>query len=113
MKKKSIYIFIISAAGVFSACIWSLHTFHVVLIIWMILHFDWKRPVKRVFVELGDKSMIMWFVQGFLAVYMFAEYMLQLRWPLLIWIVWTIICYVVACLLKPVINGLARLLRLS
>lgn len=90
-----------------------IHPFHVVLIIWLILHFDWNGPVKRVFVELGDKSMIMWFVQGFLAVYMFAEYMVQLRWPLLIWIVWTIVCYVVACLLKPVVNGLARLLRLS
>lgn len=90
-----------------------LYPFFVVLIIWLMLHFNWNGLIKKVFTELGDKSMIMWLTQGFLGVYMFAEYIIQLHWPLLIWIVWTVICYIVACLLKPVINRLARLLMLT
>lgn len=89
-----------------------LNPFHAALVVWLVLHLDFRGLSKRVMVELGNKSMIMWFAQGFLAVVMFSEYYLQLRWPLLIWVVWTIICYIVAWLLMPVVRGLSKCLRL-
>lgn len=57
--------------------------------------------------------MLMWFSQGFLAVYMFSEYIILLHYPLLIWFVWAVVCYIVACLLNPVVNSLAKALRLT
>lgn len=77
------------------------------------MHLDFTERPKLIMTELGDKSMIMWFAQGFLGAMMFSEYILQLRWPLLIWIVWVIICYFFACLLKPVVNCLAVACKLS
>lgn len=91
----------------------ALNPFHASLVVWLILHLRLSVVPKKIFVELGDKTMIMWFAQGFLGVVMFSEYILLLRYPLLIWIVWVIICYLVACLLKPVVNGLTRAVKLS
>lgn len=91
----------------------ALNPFHATLLIWLLLHFDGKGLIKKLVVELGDKCMILWLAQGFLGVYLFSEYLVQLRWPLLIYIVWVMVTYVVACLLKPVINSLAKALRLT
>lgn len=90
-----------------------LNPFHATLVVWLIMHLDFTERPKLIMTELGDKSMIMWFAQGFLGAMMFSEYILQLRWPLLIWIVWVIICYFFACLLKPVINRLAVACKLA
>ena len=87
--------------------------FHAALVVWLVLHIDFNGLFKTVFVELGHKSMLMWFSQGFLAVYMFSEYIILLHYPLLIWFVWAVVCYIVACLLNPVVNSLAKALRLT
>ena len=82
------------------------------LVVWLVLHLRLPQPVSRIFESLGDKSMMMWFLHGFLAVQMFSEYVALLRWPLVIWIVWVIICYGIACLLMPVSNRIAKSLRI-
>jgi hypothetical protein len=82
------------------------------IVVWLVLHLRLPQPVSRVFESLGDKSMMMWFLHGFLAVQMFSEYVALLRWPLVIWIVWVIICYGIACLLMPVSNRIAKSLRI-
>lgn len=91
----------------------ALNPFHAALVIWLVLHLRFNGLPKKILVELGDKSMIMWFAQGFLGVVMFSEYILLLRFPLLIWVVWVIICYLVACLLKPVVNGITKVVKLT
>jgi len=90
-----------------------LNPFHASLVVWLILHLNFSEMYKTVFVELGDKSMIMWFAQGFLGAKIFSEYILLLHWPWLIWVVWLLVCYIVACMFKPVVNGMARALKLS
>ncbi len=89
-----------------------LNPFHAALVCWLVLHLTCGGWPHRVFVELGNKSMVMWFSQGFLAVVMFSEYYLLLHWPLLIWLVWALVCYLVSCLLLPVVNVLAKRLGL-
>lgn len=91
----------------------ALNPFHASIVVWLVLHLKFNDVPKRIFVELGDKSMLMWFAQGFLGVVMFSEYILLLKSPLLIWIVWVIVCCLVACLLKPVVNTLVRTFKLS
>ncbi len=90
----------------------ALNPFHASFVVWLVLHLNFKDMPKKVLMELGDKSMIMWFAQGFLGVRMFSEYILLLKLPLLIWIVWVIVCYLVACLLKPVVNCVTRAVKL-
>ncbi len=89
-----------------------LNPFHAAFVCWLVLHMTAGGLPKRTFVELGNKSMPMWFSQGFLAVVMFSEYYLLLHWPLLIWVVWALVCYLVSCLLMPVVSLLARRLGL-
>jgi len=90
-----------------------LNSFHAALVVWLVLHMSFKGIPKKVLIELGDKSMIMWLSQGFLGAVLFSEYYLLLRWPLLIWVVWVIVCYSFSCLLKPVVNGITRVMKLS
>lgn len=91
----------------------ALNPIHASLVVWLVLHLRWSGLLKKVFIELGDKSMIMWFSQGFLGVVMFSEYILRLQSPLLIWIVWAVVCYLVACLIKPVVNMITRAVKLT
>lgn len=86
--------------------------FFVIAVVWLVLHLRLPQPVSRVFESLGDKSMMMWFLHGFLAVQMFSEYVALLRWPLLIWVLWVIITYCIASVLMLLSNKLARELRL-
>ena len=81
-------------------------------IVWLVLHLRLPQPVSCVFESLGDKSMMMWFLHGFLAVQMFSEYVALLRSPLLIWVLWVIITYCIASVLMLLSNKLARGLRL-
>ena len=91
----------------------AVNPFQAAWIVWLVLHVDFNRLVQRVFMELGNKSMMMWFVQGFVGVEMFREYYQPLQWPALVWVAWLIVCYLAACLLLPVANGAARMLRLT
>lgn len=91
----------------------ALNLFYAILVIWLILHLDLSGITKHVLVEFGHKSMFIWFVQGFVAIVMFSEYFLLLKWPVLIWIVWTIVCYLIAVVLSPIEVGLSRLLWLK
>ena len=86
----------------------ALNPLHATLVTWLMLHLEFSPVPRKVLVELGNKSMIMWLAQGFIATVMFSEYFVLLRWPALILIVWVIICYLIACLLMPVVDAIAR-----
>lgn len=83
------------------------------LVIWLVLHFDTTRFTTAVMLPLGRMSMMMWFCHGYIAVKLFNEYFLMLRWPWLIWLVWVVVSYCVACLLMPVSNRISRALKLT
>ena len=85
----------------------------VVGIVWLVMHIEPGAISKHVLIPLGDKSMMMWFLHGYLGPRMFAEYYQSLQWPVLIWLVWVIVTYLVACLLTPVSDWLCRVLRLT
>lgn len=82
-------------------------------VVWLVLHARPSRMVSNVLESLGAKSMMMWFLHGFLAVQMFSEYVALLYWPLIIWILWVFVTYCLASLLMPVSNKLARALKLA
>lgn len=90
-----------------------LNPFYAGLVVWLILHIEFGRLPKSIMTELGNKSMIMWLAQGFIAVEMFSEYFVQLRWPLLVWLAWTMVTYLVACMFLPITNYVAKSLKLK
>lgn len=90
----------------------ALNPFHASLVVWLVLHLRFSGVPQKVFVELGKKSMVMWFAQGFIDDLIFPEGMILLRWPVIIYFIWTIACYLFACLLIPVVNKTAKALRL-
>ncbi len=90
-----------------------LNPFHASLVVWLVLHLRFSGVFQQVFVELGKKSMVMWFAQGFIDDLVFPEGIILLRWPVLIYVIWTIVCYLFACLLIPVVNRIAKSLKLT
>ncbi len=77
-----------------------------------VVNVNWSHLASKVLGSIGNKCLMMWFCQGFLGSVMFNEYIELLYWPALIWIVWVIVTYIVASLLTPVSNWLARSLKL-
>ena len=78
-----------------------------------VINVNWSKPALNVMVPIGNKCMMMWFCQGFLGAFMFNEYIQLLYWPALIWLVWVLVTYVVASLLTPVSDWMAKQLKLS
>ena len=82
-------------------------------IVWLIAHINPGAISKRIFIPLGNMSMMMWFIHGYIGPILFRDYYLLLKSPALIWIVWVIISYCAARLLMPVSNRISELLRLK
>lgn len=87
----------------------AVNPFYSFLMVWLIINMNIGGFMKSILMELGNKSMVMWFAHGFIAVRMFSEYFTLLHWPALIWLVWVIVSYIVAALLIPVINKTAEI----
>jgi hypothetical protein len=83
------------------------------VVILILLHFSPTKLIQHVFVPLGNKSMMMWFVHGYLAWKLFNDFYLMFKWPPLIWLVWVITSYLVACLLMPVSDYMSKVLKLK
>ena len=107
-----IFVLILAALILRSQIRFSVIPFFAVIIVWLTLHADPSAFLNRVLAPLGKKSMMMWFLHGYLAVYMFSEYVILLRYPLLIYIVWVALSYVLASMLLPLSNKIVRILRL-
>lgn len=90
-----------------------INPFQAAFVSWLILHLSFSYMPKLIFVGLGHKSMYMWFIQGFVAVEMFSEYYLQLKYPVLILLIWIIVSYAVSYPFSIVSNRIIRYLRLS
>ena len=90
-----------------------LNPFFAIFVIFIVVNIDWPAIPSKILSSLGNKLMMMWFVQGFVGAFMFQEYYQPLQWPALIWLVWVIVTYLVACLLTPVSNWLAKALKLA
>jgi hypothetical protein len=87
--------------------------FQAAFICWLVLHMSFSSVPKYVFMELGDKSMFMWFIQGFVAVKMFSEYYIQLKSPIIILLVWIMICYFISYLFSIALNRITKYLKLA
>lgn len=90
-----------------------LNPFHATFVIWLVLHITFNSRAEYIFVELGKKSMIMWFAQGFIDKIIFPQGTTILQWPIVVFILWTIACYLFASFLMPVVNTLSKQLRLT
>lgn len=90
-----------------------LNPFFVTLVVWLVMHIEFHEISKRFLAEMGNYSMMMWLVQGFMGYRMFSEYMTLLPNPVLLLVVWILVTYLVARLLSPISNKLARVLKLS
>ena len=82
-------------------------------IVWLIAHINPGVISKRIFVPLGNMSMMMWFLHGYIGPILFKDYYLMLKSPVLIWIVWVIISYCAARLLMPVSDYISKALGLK
>ena len=107
-----VFVLIITAFLLRSQISFSVLPFFAAIIVWLVLHTDISALLNRVLLPLGNKSMMMWFLHGYLAVYMFSEYMLLLRYPVVIYVVWVAVSFVLASLLLPVSNKIDRLVKL-
>ena len=85
----------------------------VIVIVWLVIHIEPAAVSKYLFIPLGDKSMMMWFLHGYLGPKMFCDYYQPLHYHVLIWLVWVIVTYLVACLLSPVSDWICKRLKLS
>ena len=77
-----------------------------------VINVNWYKPVSKALGTVGNKCLMMWLCQGFLGSVMFNEYIQILYWPALIWVVWVIVTYIVASLLTPASDGMAKALKL-
>lgn len=113
--KNLLLILLIVASFVFRGFIHSsiLNPFHAALVVWLVLHLDFNAVFEKVFIELGKKSMIMWFAQGFIDNIIFPEGSMILQWPALVYLVWVTACYVFSCLLMPIVDYISKQLKLS
>ena len=91
----------------------ALNPFFAILVVLTVVNIDWPRPVAKFFSSLGNQLMMMWFVQGFVGAMMFNEYYQPLKHPALMWLVWVTVTYIVACLLTPLSNQVAKVFKLS
>lgn len=88
-----------------------LNPFHASVVIWLVLHIDFSSAhIRQVFIELGNKSMIMWMAQGFLIGLIFPEGSIVLQWPVVVWLLWVVSSYVLACILTPIVNRFSKIL---
>ena len=85
----------------------------VTIIVWLVMHIKPAAISNHILIPLGDKSMMMWFLHGYLGPIMFAEYYQPLHWHILIWLAWVIVTYCVACLLTPIADRLSKALKLT
>lgn len=91
----------------------TLNPFFAIFVVLTVVNIEWPRPVAKFFSSLGNQLMMMWFVQGFVGAMMFKEYYQPLNHPALMLLVWIVVAYLVACVLTPVSNRLAKALKLS
>ena len=84
-----------------------------VLIVWLILHIKPTKLSQYLFIPLGKKTMVMWLAHGFLGVRLFNDYFMMFKWPWLVWIVWVLASYLVACLVTPLSDRISKALKLK
>ena len=116
LQGKNVLLFLLIVAsfalrGFVYSC--TLNPFHAALVVWLVLHIKFNTVSEKVFIELGKKSMIMWFAQGFIDNIIFPEGSMILQWPALVYLVWVTACYVFSCLLMPIVDHIAKQLKLS
>lgn len=90
----------------------TLNPFFAAIMSLAVVNVNWYKPAVQVLGAVGNKCLMMWLCQGFLGAAMFNEYIQLLYWPALIWLVWVIVTFIVACLLTPVSNWLSKALKL-
>ena len=86
--------------------------FFAAIVVWLILHIEPGVVSKNFFVPLGNMSMMMWFLHGYIGPILFRDYYLMLKWPVLIYVVWVIISFALAWLLMPVSSRISKALKL-
>lgn len=91
----------------------ALNPFFAIIVVIAVVNIEWPSTVSKLLSSLGDKLMMMWFVQGFVGAMMFTEYYQPLRWAVLILLAWILVTYLVASVLQPITVKLSRVLKLA
>ena len=115
LKGKNIYVallFIVSFIVRGQIHFAPLNPIYCAFVVWLVLHLELPQGISKIFVELGNKSMVMWLAQGFLGVMLFSEYISMIKNPVLAWLAWLAVTYLVASFILPVSNCFARKLKL-
>lgn len=69
----------------------ALNAIYAVIIIYLLIHVKFKRPASDVLGVLGKYSMPMWFIHGYFTLYLFHDFLVLLRYPLLIYLALVVI----------------------
>ena len=62
--------------------------------IWCFIHLPLPTSVNRILHELGRRSMVMWMTHTFFCVYLFPDFIYGFRYPVIIFLVLVVVCYV-------------------
>lgn len=61
--------------------------------IWCFLHIPIHKYVRKVLFEIGRRSMVMWMTHTFFCVYLFQDFIYGFKYPIVIFLVLVIVCY--------------------
>ena len=81
-------------------------------VIIILLHIPFSNWIKRIFIELGQKSMPMWMTHTFFCAYLWPDFIYGFKYPLLIFTVLVIISYVTAIPIMWVSKKIIKLIRI-
>lgn len=81
-------------------------------IVWLVLHIRFPNWLAKSLTSLGDNSMMMWFIHGYIGVILFQKYFIALRYPFLIFLVWVLSTYLIALALSPIHKKIINCIKL-
>ena len=74
----------------------ALHPFFAIVVVYLLLNIHLGGSIEKILTELGKYSMPMWFIHGYLMVYIFKDDFCLLNYPFLIYIAVVLVSYILS-----------------
>ena len=96
-------------------CVFKYNFFYAFLIIALLNSLNIWQPARTLLIKLGDNSMNMWMIHSWFCYYLFRDFIYSFSYPLLIFIVLTVISYVCSLAVNVIAKPLDQIItsRLS
>lgn len=90
----------------------ALNAIFAVMIIYLLIHVKFKGLVREVLGVLGKYSMPMWFIHGYFTLYLFHDYLVLLKYPLLIYLALVVISLTLSIPIMNLSNFFCKMIKL-